>query len=125
MISIEKYTVQIDEGSLNALALDKRYDQAGETVPETARTTALEAAELQAQAIIKNRFGYLPADTGFLETATVAGVIYLLSRKPGNNVDKDQIDQRRQTFFDMLPAATGGDSKAAIQTILHKLGSWI
>jgi len=108
MIDLEQYQVQIGEHDLYDLLFQQRYDQQGETPPSgTELSDPLEKAETQAQSIIKQRFGYLPADTGFLETATVAGVIYLLSRKPKNQLDQDVIDARRQTFFDMLPAGAG------------------
>ena len=127
MISKSKYLVQIDEGGLYQLAFGKRYDKPGDTAPSDAElTAAIDPAEAQAQGIIKQRFGYLPSDTDFLETATIAGVIYLLSRKPDNKISKEQIDGRRQTFFDMLPASTGiiDNTSAEVQQFESRLGDW-
>lgn len=129
MIDLAQYLLFIDEGSLNQLALGQRYEDGSGTISLTPqqqadRQSTIEKAETAAQAIIKQRYGSLPADSGFLETATVLGVIYVLSRKPNNKLSGDEVDTRRQAFFDMLPADPGRVSHAESQKT-EGIPNWI
>lgn len=126
MIALDLYETQINRYDLYSLLFGKRYDQPDQTEPSgAALADPLEKAEKSAQSLIKQRYGSMPDDTDFLNTVTVAGVIYLLSRKPHNQIDNEIIDQRRQTFFDMLPAAPGADSRAEVRSAKSKLGGWL
>ncbi len=127
MISIDAYSVIIGEEDLVALSrVDERVAYADLTAEQkTAFDAEIEAAEKHSVAIITQKFGKEPTDADFLEAATVAGVVYLMSRKPHNQIAKDQVDQRAEHFFGMLPNTAGSVTQAEIQVSATKLGEWI
>lgn len=126
MIALEFYETQIGRHDLFNLLFGERFDRESDSEPSSENLTdPVEKAEKSAQSIIEQRFGYLPEEGAFLQTATIAGVIYLLSRKPHNQIDTEVIDQRRQTFFDMLPGQTGAKGRAETLSYVPKLGDWL